>query len=403
MMKNTVFTFMAAGVVAFVASCSNPYKGVDPQIADVAASRIENISNEARRDSLVDLLKTTPEQQREGMAYLIAYMPACDIETLNLDMLKENVAYGYKALETFPWTQALDKEVFYNEVLPYASMDETRENWRPGFYDMLYPLVKDLTTAEQAIDTINKSLRDLVKVEYNTKRKKPNQSPSESMEINMASCSGLSILLTDAFRAMGIPSRIAGTPMWVTMEGNHNWSEVMLNGRWYFTEYMFNKLDDCWFIGKAGMADKSKPVHCIYATSYRPTGLNFPMVWNPKDTCIAGVDVTDRYIEVARKLADEAAKKGTPIKVRMYKNKKSDLSSSEERVVSDVKLYDAAGKAVSEGKTVSPRSDMNYYLTLYAPVPGTYKIEYVTASGVKTMPVKVLADKPVDDVLLFWE
>ena len=402
-MKKNIFLFMLMGVIGFITSCNNPYKGVSPEIAKVAQSRIETITNLQRQDSLIDLLKNTPEEQREGMAYLIAYMPACDIETLNLGVLQENVAYGYKALSEFPWTQALDKEIFYNEVLPYASMDETRENWRPKFYEMLYPLVKDLTTIEQAVDTINKSLRDLVKVEYNTKRKKPNQSPSESMEIHMASCSGLSILLTDAFRAMGIPSRIAGTPMWVTMEGNHNWSEVMLNGRWYFTEYMFNKLDDCWFIGKAGMADKTKPEHCIYATSYRPTGMNFPMVWNPKDTCIAGVDVTDRYIEVARKLADEAAGKGTPIKVRMYKNKQSDLSNSEERVISEVKLYDASGKVVSEGKTVSPRSDMNYYLTLYASAPGDYKIEYVTAKGIKTMPLKVLADKPVEDILLFWE
>ena len=53
-----------------------------------------------------------------------------------------------------------------------------------------------------------------VNVKYHaTKRLKPDQSPSESMKIGYASCSGLSIILVDACRAVGVPARVVGTPL----------------------------------------------------------------------------------------------------------------------------------------------------------------------------------------------
>ena len=44
-------------------------------------------------------------------------------------------------------------------------------------------------------------------------------------------------VLADAFRAVGIPSRVAGTPAWHDDRGNHNWNEVWVDGKWRFTEY----------------------------------------------------------------------------------------------------------------------------------------------------------------------
>ena len=103
--------------------------------------------------------------------------------------------------------------------------------------------MENCKTLEEAIKAVNKNIRDEVKVDYNTAREKPDQNPSESIRQGMASCSGLSILLTDALRSVGIPSRIAGTANWHDNRGNHNWCEVWLDGKWYFTEYYPNELD----------------------------------------------------------------------------------------------------------------------------------------------------------------
>lgn len=391
-----VILLLLISLVAF--ACSDPYKHLSPEMAAGAKKAIYSVENRERQKQLEDAISLVKPEYQEGMAFLIAYMRPVDLDTLPVDLLVNNVNLAYKARETFPWAKALTQEVFFNEVLPYASMDETREDWRSGFYEMLLPLVQNTTDIYQAIDTVNKALKELVKVEYNTKRNKPNQSPKESMEINMASCSGLSILLTDAFRAVGIPSRIAGTPLWVSKEGNHNWCEVLVDTTWYFTEYYPDALNKSWFLERAGKADKSDPVYWIYATSYKPNGLDFPMVWAKKDKTVPGVDVTDRYIDLYQKQLAEN-EKGTPVVVRMYKTAQCSLDS-DGRVATLVTVKTPNGETIASGTTAGPSADMNDYLKLYLPADNTFVLEYNTANGMKKE--KLVTDGP-KDIRLTWE
>lgn len=377
MKKTSLFASLAA--VALMFSCaSDPYKGLDPKLAADLQANIAAAGENGKE--LLAAITEAPEAQKEGMAYLIAYMPEGDRDTLKADFLLEEVGWAYKARETFPWTKALPDSIFYNDVLPYASMDEHRETWRAMFWEKLYPLVDSITDVRAAIDTINKQLQYLVKVEYNTKREKPNQSPAESMRQGMASCSGLSILLTDAFRTMGIPSRIAGTPLWVSKEGNHNWTEIWIDGDWYFTEYYPTPaLNHSWFLERAGKADKSDPIYWMYATSWKPTGLHFPMVWDMKNKNVPGIDVTDFYIDLYNAQMAEA-KNGAPVVIRVFKTKDGGRSSAD-RVAQDVKVVDADGNMVAAGKTAGPTADMNDYLTLYLPFDRELKAQFTDASG----------------------
>ncbi len=317
---------------------------------------------------LAKALEMVPEEQKAGLEFLIDNMPQGDKDTLTAEFLLTELDWAYKARETFPWAKSLPDSIFFNDVLPYASMDETREPWREMFWNMFYPLVKDVTDVRVALDTINKEIKNIIGVEYNTKRKRPNQSPSESMEIKMASCSGLSILLTDVLRTMGIPSRIAGTPLWVTKEGNHNWSEVWLDGKWYFVEYYQNPdLNKSWFLERAGKADKSDPIYWMYATSWKkqPGGQHFPMVWDRESKEVPGVVVTDFYIDLYN-AEKAAAKSGTAVAFKMYQSKKAEYTSGD-RVAKDIKIKNGAGDIVAVGSTRGENADMNDYLVLYLP------------------------------------
>lgn len=390
--RNLFFATLLAGMI----SCqTSPYKGVDTQLVPLVEQTIEAAgTNGAQLRTALDSIN--PEY-RNGMAFLIAYMPKGDRDTLSADFLVKQVELAYKARETFAWTKALPDSIFLNDVLPYASLDETRENWREPFFEMLYPLVKDSKDMYAAIDTVNKALRELVKVEYNTKRNKPNQSPFESMSINMASCSGLSILLTDAFRAVGIPSRIAGTPLWVSKEGNHNWSEVWLDGQWYFTEYYPDALNKSWFLERAAKADKSDPIYWIYASSYKPTGVHFPMVWDMDNKDVPAYDVTDEYIRIYAE-QQAAQQNGVAVVIRMYKNDQCSLDS-EGRLAENIVIKNSAGEIVVQGTTAGPTADMNDYLTVRLPENETFTLVYPTAKGTKTMTLKT--DKAQDIRLAF--
>ena len=222
-------------IVLFLALCAfacsnNKYAGVPEKYYPLLDQALAKAGTNAAE--LQKALDEAPAAQKEGMAFLIAYMPERDLQELTAAFLLENAAYAYKAREQYPWAKAVPDSIFFNEVLPYVSLNEKRENWRPEFYERFSKYVAGCTTVFEAIDSINRNVRDEVLVDYNTEREKPDQAPFESMRQHMASCTGLSIILTDAFRAVGIPSRVAGTPNWHDERGNHNWTEVWADGNW---------------------------------------------------------------------------------------------------------------------------------------------------------------------------
>ena len=186
------------------------------------------------RAELEKALTAAPEGQRKAMAFLVANMPERDLKSLHADFLLENVELAYKARKDVAWGERIPEDVFFNNVLAYANVNEARDAWRKDLYDLCLPLVKDCKTPSEAALTLNRTVYDKLKVRYSTKRKKPDQSPKETIEQGLASCTGLSILLSDACRSVAVPARLAGTPLWADNSGNHTWVEIWDDG-WHFT------------------------------------------------------------------------------------------------------------------------------------------------------------------------
>jgi predicted esterase len=254
------------------------------------------------RPQLLQALRTTPPLQRPGMAFLVVNMPERDLRSLGGDFLRENVELAYRARQRLTWGARIPEQIFLNDVLPYANVDEERHPWRKQLFNLCLPLIKDCKTPAEAAQKLNAVLFPKLKVRYSTARKKPHQSPKESIDQGLATCTGLSILLADACRSVAVPARLVGTPLWSNGSGNHTWVEVW-DGRWHFTgaaEPDANGLDHAWFIGNAAQARADSPEHAIYAASFRRTGLTFPLVWAPESKEVHAENVTARYSRPAK-------------------------------------------------------------------------------------------------------
>ena len=158
------------------------------------------------------------------------------------------------------------------------------------FFKLCQPLVSDCKTPEEAAQKLNATIFNELAVKYSTQRKRANQSPSESIEQGLASCTGLSIILVDACRSVGVPARLAGIPKWKNKNGNHTWVELWSEGDWHFTgaaEYNPNGLNQTWFQNDAALADPNSKMHSIYATSFGKTETVFPngLVAREKSLC----------------------------------------------------------------------------------------------------------------------
>jgi hypothetical protein len=288
---------LAALLVAWPALADAPAAWWDEPVALALKKAGDN------RPELEKALTAVPKDQRPGMAFLVANMPDGDLTSLKADFLLTNTDLAYKARKEVPWGKDIPEDVFLNDVLPYANVDEKRDAWRKEFFELCLPIAKECKAPGEAAHKLNGFVFTKLNVKYSTERKAPNQSPKESIEQGKASCTGLSIVLADACRAVCIPARLAGTPLWANKRGNHTWIEVWDKG-WHFTgacEPDPSGLDRGWFVGDAAQAKKDVPEHAIYAASFKKTDAHFPLVWALRNKTVPAENVTDRYAKPAAK------------------------------------------------------------------------------------------------------
>ena len=387
MLARFIFCFM--GVALLACGCAN-----QPTHSDATASKdswpaaVESQLKVAGRNApeLLRALQSTEGPEREGMLFLVENMPAGDAQTLKADFLIENVRLSYQTRAKAPWREQVPGDVFLNDVLPYASMSEERDAWRARLQDLCAPIVAGCKTPGEAAQRLNQQLFKLTNVRYSTDRKRPDQNITETIQSGKATCTGLSILLVNACRSVGVPARVAGTPMWANMRGNHTWVEIW-DGGWHFTgaaEPDAQGLDRGWFVHDASQARADVPRHAIYATSFKPTGLSFPLVWAPQISSVASVNVTDRYVP---KVAPVSGNK-TRLLVKVLDG------PAGKRVASSLTVTDAANPAVElKGKSKDESADLND-IAAFEVTPGrNYRITALSGFRIVSREIAVSGDK----------
>lgn len=398
-MRKLFFAFVALLAVG----CTEAYQQGVP--AEWRADLDAAIASSERGEELKAALESMNKSQRKDMAYLIINMPDFDRNGIDLELLKENVEYANIAREQFAWAQQLPEEVYLCDVLPYAVVDEVRDSWRKELYGIFAPEVEGCATMYDAICAVNANIPRLTGVDYNTLREKTNQSPSESMRQGMASCTGLSILLVDAYRAVGIPARFVGTASWHDNRGNHSWTEVWLDGEWRVTEYYFpSQLDHLWFMPDASKAKADDRTYAIYATRFAGGNDWFPMVWADEDEdgpieelpkWVGGENVTQHYIDLAYEQYTRHLEAGTHTFLRIagYKEQ-GKTEQSGDRVAMGVDIFRGT-EQMGGGLTAGELRDMNDFFSVLLPKNTEYELRYYNAAGeLQTQKVE-LGEEPI--------
>ncbi len=306
------------------------------------------------RAELEKALVEIPKDQRKGMEFLIAYMPTSDLTKLKADFLKNNHELAYKARSEVKWGMKIPEEIFFNNVLPYANVDEKRDPWRKEFYELCMPIVKNCHTPSEVTQKLNSELFKTLALKYAPQRGAPNLSPKESIAQGKASCTGLSIVLSDACRAVGVPTRLVGTPNWSDKRGNHTWIEIW-DKDWHFTgacEPDPDGLDRGWFVADAAKAQKDSLEHAIFAVSYRKTNVYFPLVWALDNKNVSGENVTDCYTKKNVKKEDSVR-----VSIRV-------VDETQKRVVRNVIVFlKSDDKSKQEGISRGESADGNDFLS----------------------------------------
>ena len=337
----------------------------------------------SNRPELEKAINSVSDQNKPGMRFLLAYMPENDAQKLTSDFLTEHVNGAYVAWRNSPWKDQVSEETFLNYILPYCSVSEKRESWRTDFMNQFSPLVREAKTASEAAVILNQKIFQMLEVKYSTKRRRADQGPYESIEIGKASCTGLSIILIDACRAVGVPARFVGIPKWTDGSGNHSWVEIW-DQEWKYTgaaEPTGHQLNRGWFSNRASLAQIDDPRHSIYAVSLKKTNLRFPMVWARNSPTVWSTNVTARY--TLKKFQLQPSEVLWRIKA---------VNPLGERVATKVVIIDEDEQTIFDGETKNESFDANDHLNVVLKKNSTYQITY----GSKSKPAHSTTFKTTD-------
>lgn len=293
--------------------------------------------------ALRDYVKCFPE-------YTDAYETYGDAHVRAMVTIREEQRWG-----------ELSDDLFLNAILPPVSLREQWVDWLPH----LQPLAKEMTanakTPLEAAMLINRKIWKRINVVYSTKRDFPHQDPLHSMRIQKASCTGLSIILIDACRSVGIPARLVGC-LWAKKPGNHSWVEVYSEGRWYpLGAFEDTPPTDLWFAKDAAQAIATIPKYAIYATRLTPHEQTFFYGWE-----VPAENVTAHYTK--------AKKKQTGLTIHIAAERKG------QRVEVPLEIN---GKRY---QTPGPLRDLNDYVTIQ--VPEGASITYTLDGKTFTRPLR---------------
>ena len=238
-------------------------------------------------------LQTVDEAHRGDLVFLIVHMPEFDLATLTAKFLLKDLDSALQSRDLFPFLEEVPDDIFRNYVLPYAQMDEHREDWRSSLRGMFAGSVQDAGSVEEVVLALKDDLFSRFGVSYEDRPVRSVQSPAQSSQIGQVDCVGGSILFADTLRSLGIPSRIVVIPHWIDNVAGHAWNEVYVEGHWRSIGLADDsRFDESWFHEKASETDPSQAATRLYATTFARTGQHLEQ-WGAD---VWWHDITDRYV-----------------------------------------------------------------------------------------------------------
>ena len=125
------------------------------------------------------------------------------------------------ARQRFSWAARVPRALWQQAVLPYASCNEARSDWRQLLWAELTPLVATLSNGSSLADVallVNAKAWEMLgrfsgahKVAFHAGSTPLIYDPMSTLAFGYASCTGISILYVDLLRTVGVPARLVGT------------------------------------------------------------------------------------------------------------------------------------------------------------------------------------------------
>ena len=158
--------------------------------------------------------------------------PVYDIQTISASYLIDHIDHTFETRH-YPWTQSVSWEDFCEYVLPYRVAQEPLEDWRPVYRSRMMLLLDSLATVQASDSLVCVTLMSSFKPQgfvWTSDGFPLFFKPSLYLEMNIGTCTDLTLLAHYVFRMAGLPILFDFTPQWGNRSLGHDWNAIVING-----------------------------------------------------------------------------------------------------------------------------------------------------------------------------
>ena len=226
---------------------------IDQALIDtLTAKALKNI--DPLPEDIQDIYKSYIEKYPDG---IMAYLISAEDSSILWDTNTEDVLSNYIELKKLLEMEDHDysPEFFFSYIAKLTVSHEQITPYRKVFSDSgLLSYITDFPDIEERIREVNLWCRERMTFISTSGR---NQNPiTIQQKSNIGRCGEMQVFFISACRTVGIPARPAWTPWWGHMDNNHAWTEVFVDGKWYYVgaaEPDYN-LNSTWFTSAVNKA-----------------------------------------------------------------------------------------------------------------------------------------------------
>lgn len=202
---------------------------------------------------------------------LITTARQSDLVNLTGKLLSDDLETTDKAKAGVKWADRIPSDLWQQFVLPYRVADEPLDDFKPEFYEKLYPIVSSATESGEAALLVHHWLWNgdggMPRIFFKVTENRDQQPRMLLDETKIGRCFEMNLLCVALLRSVGIPSRIAGASFWMNNEFYHYWVEYYDTKSSSWLYYQGSVSDPESFMGANLLFKKASQLKCptVYA------------------------------------------------------------------------------------------------------------------------------------------
>ncbi|CAD0002251.1 transglutaminase domain-containing protein [Flavobacterium salmonis] len=152
-----------------------------------------------------------------------------DKEVIKSEFLIRNIEMAFKAWKENPWSKTYDFKTFCEYILPYRSLTEPMQEWRPEYQMTFNKLSSGLSDPNDPVELCSKIIGDIKHFDFVLKRfdPKPLLGPTELLFWREGNCPDLANVVIFAGRSLGVATTFDYTPHYAASSNRHYWNTVI--------------------------------------------------------------------------------------------------------------------------------------------------------------------------------